>query len=69
MKTVDVRGLSCPEPILNVDEALKTDKELKIIISEPHTRTNIIAHLEKKNIPFTESKEGNDMIIETTNER
>lgn len=41
MKEVDVRGLSCPEPILLTQEALKEGKPIKILVSEPHQKNNI----------------------------
>lgn len=42
MKEVDARGLSCPEPIMLTDEALKsTNGPIKVLVSEPHQKTNI----------------------------
>ncbi|MGN1168125.1 MAG: sulfurtransferase TusA family protein [Lachnospiraceae bacterium] len=42
MKEVDARGLSCPEPIMLTDEALKSaDGPIKVLVSEPHQKTNI----------------------------
>lgn len=41
MKTVDVRGLSCPEPILIIKRELATESELQILANEAHTVKNI----------------------------
>lgn len=42
MKTVDARGLSCPEPIMLTEEALKAGSfPVKILVSEPHQKSNI----------------------------
>ena len=43
MYEVDARGLSCPEPLMLVSDALKSHpgEKLKVLVSEPHSRTNI----------------------------
>lgn len=42
MITVDARGLSCPEPLMLTDEALKKNKgPVKVLVSEPHQKTNV----------------------------
>lgn len=42
MKEVDARGLSCPEPIMLTAEALKNaDGPVKVLVSEPHQKTNV----------------------------
>ena len=43
MYEVDTRGLSCPEPVMMVAAALKKHpgETLRVLVSEPHTKTNI----------------------------
>lgn len=42
MKEVDARGLSCPEPLMLTAEALKsTSGPVKVLVSEPHQKTNV----------------------------
>ena len=42
MKEVDARGLSCPEPLMMTADALKQEKgPVKVLVSEPHQKTNI----------------------------
>ena len=43
MKGLDVRGLSCPEPVLILQDALKENKEetYKVLASEAHVVKNI----------------------------
>ncbi len=42
MKTVDARGLSCPEPVLMAREALKTkEKEYMILVDNMTSRENV----------------------------
>ena len=42
MKTVDARGLSCPEPVLMAREALKSkEKEYIILVDNMTSRENV----------------------------
>ncbi len=43
MKEIDVRGLSCPEPVLMLKEALEANKNdtYKILANEAHTVKNL----------------------------
>ena len=42
MVEVDARGLSCPEPVMMTDQALKKNNgPVKVLVSEPHQKTNI----------------------------
>lgn len=43
MKELDIRGLSCPEPVLILQDALKENKEetYKVLASEAHVVKNI----------------------------
>ena len=52
MKEIDVRGLSCPEPVLMLKEALEANKNdtYKILANEAHTVKNL------KNFAETHSK-------------
>lgn len=47
MKTVDVRGLSCPEPLLYVQAALSKEAML-VLANEAHTVKNIAYFLDSK---------------------
>ena len=43
MIEVDARGLSCPEPLMMTQAAMKKNPgdTLKVLVTEPHTRTNV----------------------------
>ena len=42
MYVVDARGLSCPQPLMMTNDALKTQKgAIKVLVSEPHQKTNV----------------------------
>ena len=47
---VDARGLSCPEPVMLTAAALKKNpgKNLRILASEAHVRTNVEKLLKSK---------------------
>ena len=54
MKTVDARGLSCPEPVMLTDEAVKSGKRpIKVLVSEPHQKMNIEKYAKDHGISFT----------------
>jgi len=40
MKTVDACGLSCPQPLLILKNALKTEKELLLLVNSQNARQN-----------------------------
>ena len=42
MREVDARGLSCPEPLMLTEEALKSGKDpVRVLVSEPFQRMNV----------------------------
>ena len=42
MKIVDARGLSCPEPVMLTEAALKEGGgPVKVLVTEPHQRMNV----------------------------
>ena len=64
---VDVRGLSCPEPVMLTAAALKKNpgKALRILASEAHVRTNVEKLLKSKKVDFTSAEKGNEFEILT----
>lgn len=65
MKELDVRGLSCPEPVLLVKNELKNNSEpLKILINEAHTLKNVQGFLDEAKKSYQTSTSGFDYIIE-----
>lgn len=64
MKEVDARGLSCPEPIMLTAQALKTEKgPVKVIVSEPHQRTNVEKYVKQQGRSFTTVEKGSEFEI------
>ncbi len=67
MYEVDARGLSCPEPLMLTAEALKSAKgAVKVLVSEPHQRTNVEKFAKDKGKKVTVKEVGSEfeLIIE-----
>ena len=59
MKRVDARGLSCPEPLMLTAEALKNaNGPIKVLVSEPHQKTNIEKFAKDKGKKATSTEKG-----------
>ncbi len=41
MKTIDARGLSCPEPVVLARNALRNESELEVLVDSPAPRENV----------------------------
>ena len=64
MKEVDARGLSCPEPIMLTAEAIKgTTESVKVLVSEPHQRTNVEKFAKDKGRKVTVTEKGSEFEI------
>lgn len=65
MITVDVRGLSCPEPVLLTMDAIdeNPDKEITVIGDEAHTRKNIEKALDYQKISYKTVNKGREFEI------
>ena len=54
MKTVDARGLSCPEPVMLTEEAVKSgERPVRVLVSEPHQKMNVEKYAKDHNIRIT----------------
>lgn len=41
MKTIDCRGLSCPEPVVRTKRAINDEKELTVIVDNVAAKENV----------------------------
>ena len=68
MKTIDARGLSCPEPVMMTADAIKKhgSETIRVLVSEVHTRQNVekYAKSQGKNVSVRENGEDFELIIE-----
>lgn len=64
MYEVDARGLSCPQPLMMTNEAIKTqDGAIKVLVSEPHQRTNVEKFAKDKGKKVTVTEVGSEFEI------
>jgi len=64
MFEVDARGLSCPQPLMMTNEAIKTqDGAIKVLVSEPHQRTNVEKFAKDKGKKVTVTEVGSEFEI------
>ncbi|MDR1701159.1 MAG: sulfurtransferase TusA family protein [Sporomusaceae bacterium] len=48
MKTVDARGVSCPEPLLRLKAALKSEKEIILLLDDKYSLENCSRYAERE---------------------
>ena len=64
MFEVDARGLSCPQPLMMTNEAIKSQKgAFKVLVSEPHQRTNVEKFATDKGKQVTVTEVGSEFEI------
>ena len=64
MIEVDARGLSCPEPLMMTDQALKSTKgPVKVLVSEAHQKTNVEKLAKSKGKKATSKAVGSEFEI------
>ena len=68
MIVVDARGLSCPEPLMMTQAALKKSKgeAVKVLVSEAHAKTNVEKYgkSQGKKVTVTAVGKENEIMIE-----
>ncbi len=66
MKRLDVRGLSCPMPVLKTKQAIKDgEKNLEIVSDNNTSMENISKFLKIEGLSFTVTEDRDDYIIRT----
>jgi TusA-related sulfurtransferase len=64
-RTVDARGLSCPQPLMLVMEALKKEAGPFTVLADSESAAESIArHLKKVKRPLTVSRSGSEVSLE-----
>lgn len=67
MKEVDARGLSCPEPVMLTEDAIKSEKgPIRVLVTEPHQRMNVEKYAKDhgRKASSTEIADGFAVVIE-----
>ena len=64
MYEVDARGLSCPQPLMMTNDAIKSQEgPIKVLVSEPHQRTNVEKFAKDKGKKVTVTEVGSEFEI------
>ena len=67
MQTLDTRGLSCPEPVLLLRRALKTNPDaLRVLTDQAAARENVTRAAEHAGYVVVRTDDGGDFILELT---
>lgn len=68
MYEVDARGLSCPEPVMLTQAAIKShgNEKIKVLVTEPHSRANVekFAKSQGKIVTVTDKGDEFELVIE-----
>jgi TusA-related sulfurtransferase len=59
MKTIDACGISCPEPLMMLCKALKTEKEFILLLDNKIALENCEYYAKSRRISFSTTHEGN----------
>jgi len=65
MKTIDARGLNCPEPILKTKKVLDSEEviSIKVIVDNEAASQNVSRFLQNQSFEINHEKHNNDWII------
>ena len=64
MKQLDARGLSCPEPVLLIRQAMQSgDACYEMVVDNPTSRENVTRYAEHQGYTVTVRQEGSDYTL------
>lgn len=64
MKTIDARGLSCPEPVIRTKNALASgDKLYTVLVDNVTARENVTRFASHQGYKVTWKEEGEDFVL------
>ncbi len=64
MKTIDVRGLSCPEPVIQTREAIQSgESAFQVLIDSPTARENVVRFAEEHGFKAVVAEENGTFTI------
>ncbi|MBE3117765.1 MAG: sulfurtransferase TusA family protein [Candidatus Atribacteria bacterium] len=65
-KQIDARGLSCPQPVVLVDRAVKDgNTDLEILVDNEVARENVMRLAARRGLKTDVRREGADIVIRT----
>lgn len=68
LKTVDARGLSCPEPVIKTRQALGQHKSgtVQVLVDNQTAKENVIRTAESMGWNVSVEEQGNDFVLQLT---
>ena len=63
MKTIDCRGLSCPEPVVRTKRAISGEKELTVIVDNIAAKENVSRLANALSYKFTVKEAGGEYTL------
>jgi tRNA 2-thiouridine synthesizing protein A len=65
--TIDARGLSCPQPVLMTQQAIKNgEKNFEVLVNSEVSKENVLRCINKNKLTATVREEGEDFILTVT---
>lgn len=63
-KTVDARGLSCPQPVVMTQQAIKSgENNFEVLVNSVVSKENVIRCVENNKLQASVKEDGEDFII------
>lgn len=67
MKTLDARGLSCPEPVVMIRKAMESkEKSYQIVVDNPTAKENVSRYAEHQGYTVAVSEENDEYTLSIT---
>lgn len=67
MKSIDARGLSCPEPVILIRDAMKSKEEAyKIVVDNPVSKENVTRYARHQGYQVQATEQGEEFHLSIT---
>lgn len=63
MQTIDTRGLSCPQPVVLVNKAVKAGGDFTVLLDSEVSRENVLRLLGKHKLILVETSSGDEFTL------
>lgn len=61
---LDARGLSCPEPVIMIRQAMMSgDREYKMVVDNPTSKENVTRYAEHRGYTVSVAKDGDEYTL------
>jgi len=66
MKQIDTRGLSCPQPVVLVNRAIKEGGDFEVLLDSEVSRENVLRLLKRNGLKSEEKASGEEFTLRVT---